>query len=179
MVLLSMIRLPPISTLFPYTTLFRSPTESPICLADASPQKQHTHRRLGHRAGVPAGPSGAAGGGGRTERSGPGSAHVARRRSRDRSPDQAATLRDCPHEAVVAALASNANGRAIALERRPRSALGVVYARGPPGPRQCHTRIRNGAAMCRPVRVSGDPRAAHPRPAVATAPTAPTGSRAW
>src|SRR5688572_30891630 len=61
MVLLSMIRLPPISTLFPYTTLFRSPTESPICLADASPQKQHTHRRLGHRAGVPAGPSGAAG----------------------------------------------------------------------------------------------------------------------
>src|SRR5688572_5277678 len=106
MVLLSMIRLPPISTLFPYTTLFRSPTESPICLADASPQKQHTHRRLGHRAGVPAGPSGAAGGGGRTERSGPGSAHVARRRSRDRSPDQAATLRDCPHEAVVAALAT-------------------------------------------------------------------------
>src|SRR5688572_5277675 len=48
--------------------------------------------------------------------------------------------------------ASNANGRAIALERRPRSALGVVYARGPPGQRQCHTRIRNGAAMCRPVR---------------------------
>jgi hypothetical protein len=55
--------------------------------------------------------------------------------------------------------ASNVNGRAIALERRPRYALRVLYARGPPGQRQRHTRIRNGAAMCRPVRVSGDPRA--------------------
>src|SRR5688572_32294070 len=36
-----MIRRPPSSTLFPYTTLFRSPVEQPL-KADADPQQRHT-----------------------------------------------------------------------------------------------------------------------------------------
>src|SRR3712207_7622918 len=49
-----MIRRPPRSTLFPYTTLFRSPRAAP------RPRRAPGHRRLRHRllvAGVPAAPS--------------------------------------------------------------------------------------------------------------------------
>src|SRR5258707_4037878 len=43
-----MIRRPPRSTLFPYTTLFRSPADAPCCLGGVSVLRQPLDFRVGH-----------------------------------------------------------------------------------------------------------------------------------